>query len=142
VLLVAVAALLAVVTGGLLADTAPHGVSRPTALEVSVTDQTVRLTHRGGPAVDVRDLRVVVWVAGTRLTDQPPVPFFAADGFRGGPTGPFNAAADPRWGVGERATFRVAETNHPTPAPGDRLRVAVFRDDRRVASVTTVVERE
>ena len=137
--LVAVAVLLAVVVGGLLADAVPTGDPRPVALGVSATDQTVQLTHRGGPMLDVRPLRLVVWVAGTRLADQPPVPFFAADGFRGGPTGAFNAAADPRWRVGEDASFRVAGSNHPTPTPGDRLRVAVYRDDRRVASVATVV---
>jgi len=142
VLLVAVAVLLATVAGGLLAGATPSGNPQPTAVGVSATDQTVRLVHRGGPALDVRELRLVVWVGGTRLADQPPVPFFAADGFRGGPTGPFNAAADPRWRVGDRAGLRIAGSNDPTPTPGDRLRVALFRDDRRVASAATVVETE
>ena len=140
VLLVVVAVLLATVTGGLLAGASPSGDPRVTAVGVSATDQTVRLTHRGGPPLDVRDLRLVVWVAGTRLADQPPVPFFAAEGFRGGPTGPFNTAADPRWHVGERASLRVAGSNEPTPTPGDRLRVVVYRDGRRVASAATVVK--
>lgn len=108
------------------------------ALSVGVDGDAVTLRHRGGATLDARDLRVVVAVNGTRLRHQPPVPFFAATGFRGGPTGPFNAAADPEWTAGESASLRVASTNDPPLGPGARVRVAVYAGGRRVASLDAV----
>jgi hypothetical protein len=64
------------------------------------------------------------------------VPFFAARGFRAGPTGPFNAAADPGWTAGEAASLRLASTNAPGISPGDRVVVEVSVEDRRVATLS------
>jgi hypothetical protein len=113
--------------GGL--PTAPATVAPTLAVE---GDRLV-LTHRGGEAVDVRPLEVIVRVDGEPLAHQPPVPFFSARGFRPGPTGPFNAAADPRWEPGERASVRVASTNRPSVVAGARVTVELRRGGRRLA---------
>lgn len=102
-------------------------------LSVDAGADRVTLTHLGGDALDARRLRVRVAVDGTPLAHQPPVPFFAATGFRAGPTGPFNAAADPRWTPGEAASLRLASTNDPGIAPDARVRVEVYASGRLVA---------
>lgn len=114
---------------------------RPAVLGVTAVDRRVELAHRGGVPLDVRELTVRLYVDGTPVERQPPVPFFSARGFVSGPTGPFNPAADPRWSPGETATLVVATTNDPVPAPGDRLTVVVRRDGRTVARVSTTVRR-
>ncbi|WP_435347996.1 type IV pilin [Haloarchaeobius sp. HRN-SO-5] len=88
----------------------------------------ITLTHRGGRAVDVDDLRVVVTVDGEELAHQPPVPFFSARGFVSGTTGPFNPAADQRWTAGETASFVVAGTNAPTVDRGSVVVVTLVVD--------------
>jgi len=122
-------------TAGDLPDGRGSG-SGPASLSLSVDPGADRLTlvHRAGPPLDVRQLVVRVRVAGTPLEHQPPVPFFAARGFRAGPTGPFNPATDPRWTAGEAASLRLASTNEPGIDPGDRVVVEVTVDDRRVAT--------
>jgi hypothetical protein len=56
------------------------------------------------------------------------VPFFAARGFRGGPTGPFNSRSPDEWSAGERAGFRIASTNDPRVTQGSRVEVSVVAD--------------
>jgi hypothetical protein len=102
-------------------------------------DGTVTLTHEYGEAVDVTDVTVIVSVDGTRLSHQPPVPFFSAAGFAPGPTGPFNTAADSNWTVGERASFVISETNSPTPTAGDQITVEILEGGTKVAVVETTV---
>ena len=114
---------------------------RPAVLGVTAVDRRVELAHRGGAPLDVRELTVRLYVDGTPVARQPPVPFFSARGFVSGPTGPFNPAADPRWSPGETATLVVAATNDPVPASGDRLTVVVRRNGRTVARVSTTVRR-
>lgn len=128
-----------VVAAGLDAVAPPEPPPRA-ALELSVDPASgrVALTHRGGDVLDARQLRLRLAVDGTDLTHQPPVPFFAARGFVSGPTGPFNAAADPVWEPGETATVRIASTNAPTLAPGARVRVAVYASGHLVARLTAV----
>lgn len=108
------------------------------ALSLSVDAGADRLTlvHRAGAPLDVRQLVVRVRVAGRPLEHQPPVPFFAARGFRAGPTGPFNLATDPRWTAGEAASLRLASTNDPGIDSGDRVVVDVTAGDRRVATLS------
>jgi FlaG/FlaF family flagellin (archaellin) len=135
-LTVALGAVVGVAAFGSAADV-PGGRS-PSALSLSVDAGTDRLTlvHRGGAPLDADRLAIRVRVAGTPLEHQPPVPFFAATGFRAGPTGPFNAATDPEWTAGERASLRLASTNEPGIDPGDRVVVEVTADDRRVATLS------
>jgi FlaG/FlaF family flagellin (archaellin) len=106
------------------------------SLSLSVTDGVLAFTHRGGDALDVRRLRLVVAVDGEPLADQPPVPFFAASGFRSGPTGPFNPSADPQWTAGETATLAVAGTNRPALSSGSVVTVVVYAGDTPVADLS------
>lgn len=113
----------------------------PTAvLSLSATGDQVTVDHRGGDAIDVTAATVRVRVDGDPLDRQPPVPFFSAVGFRSGPNGPFNAASDGVWRVGETASFRVAGTNDPTLSPGRTVTVTVAVDGRTVATLETTVE--
>ena len=91
--------------------------------------------------MDIGSASVRVAVDGEPLTHQPPVPFFAARGFHGGPTGPFNVAADPSWTVGETASLRVAATNSPELRVGTTLTVRVLVDGQVVAVAETTVEK-
>lgn len=103
-----------------------------TGATLTVDGDRLVLTHRAGEPVDVRRLDVVVRIDGDPLRHQPPVPFFSAQGFRPGPTGPFNAAADPTWEVGERASVRLASTNRPQVVAGARVTVTLRYDGRRL----------
>ena len=107
-------------------------------LEADVSGE-VRLTHRGGDALDPEALRVRVTVDGDALAEQPPVPFFSAHGFESGPTGAFNSATTGTWRAGETASFTVAATNSPTLSTGATVRVRLYSDGGRVADVTTTV---
>jgi hypothetical protein len=135
VLLVGLTVSLAAAVGAATVASLPDDGASVTAtsLSLSVSGDRLTLTHRGGDALDVRTLRIRVSIDGTPLAHQPPVPFFAARGFRGGPTGPFNVASDPTWTAGESASVRLAETNHPSLAPGSRVVVRVFREGVVVA---------
>jgi FlaG/FlaF family flagellin (archaellin) len=134
-LTVVLAGVVAAVVGPLGSDLVAPATA---AVDLSVSGERVRLVHRGGDPLDVRALRIVVRVDGQPLAHQPPVPFFASEGFRGGPTGPFNAEADPTWSVGEVAAFRVASTNHPPVDPGSRVSVTLLLDGHRIARVEAV----
>ena len=141
VLLVGATVVLAVAVGATALGVAPAEPADRVALEVTADASSgrVALEHAAGPPLDVRDLSLRLEVDGEPLAHQPPVPFFAARGFRGGPTGPFNPSADPTWTVGETASLRVASTNDPPLAPGARLAVTVTREGRLLARVTTTV---
>jgi hypothetical protein len=117
-----VAVALGVAAVAVALGTLPGGPS-VAAATLAVDGERIVLTNRAGDSLDVRRLDVVVRVDGTPLRHQPPVPFFSAPGFRPGPTGPFNAAADPAWEPGERASLRVASTNRPAIRAGDRVTV-------------------
>lgn len=130
-----VAIVLALAVVGVSLGTLPAD-STTVAPTLAVEGDRIVLTNRGGSAVDVGRLIVRVRVDGTPLTHQPPVPFFSARGFRSGPTGPFNAGADPTWEPGERASFQVASTNRPSVDAGDRVTVELRRDGRRLVTLS------
>ncbi|MFB6129464.1 MAG: type IV pilin [Salinigranum sp.] len=135
--MLAVTVVLAAVVGGLVFANVPDEGRPPVvSLSLSVRGDRIVLTHRGGDALDVREVRLRVSVDGTPLARQPPVPFFSAVGFRSGPTGPFNVAADPRWTAGEAASLRVAGTNRPTIGPGATVEVTVSAGGRPVADLS------
>lgn len=98
------------------------------------------MTHRGGDAVVPADLRVRVRVDGEPLAEQPPVPFFAAEGFESGPTGPFNSATDGEWRAGETGSLRVADTNDPSLRPGATVEVGLYAAGDRIALLRTTVQ--
>lgn len=134
-----------VVAASVLALALPSLPSDPPAQRGIAADATddgrVTLTLVSGDAIDVRDAAVRVSVDGDSLRHQPPVPYFAARGFHGAPTGPFNRAGSDQWRVGESGTIRVASTNTPLPEPGDTVAVRVLVDGQPVATAETTVER-
>lgn len=138
-LLALVAVLAAGVVGAATLAVAPDAAPPRVAFTASAdaSADRIALTHHSGNALTVADLRVVVHIDGRRLAHQPPVPFFAARGFEGGPTGPFNVAHEGKWGAGETAAVRLAGTNSPQLSPGARVRVVVYRGEYELASVTT-----
>lgn len=139
-LLVAVAVALSAAVGAVaLGVDRPHAPAPTAAVDLTVADGALVFTHEGGEPIDVRDLRMVVAVDGTRLRRQPSVPFFARRGFRSGPTGPFNSAADPRWTAGETASLAVAGTNRPRIGPGSTVEVSLYVRGRRLATLSTSV---
>jgi hypothetical protein len=120
----------------------PRTAAPQVALDVSADAATGRVTieHVSGPPLDVRRLTLRVEVNGEPLAHQPPVPFYAAEGYSGFPSGPFNPAADPAWSAGETGSFRVAATtNEPPLTAGAELTVTVHREDQLVAQATTTV---
>lgn len=142
VLLVGVTVVCAAAVGSLLFGQA-GAITEPApraSLSLSVTDDRISLVHEGGDALDASQLRLRVGVNGTPLTHQPPVPFFSAQGFVPGPSGPFNSASDPTWTAGEVASFEVAGTNGPALEPGDEVTVEVYRGESMVASLSAAVE--
>lgn len=143
VLLVGVTVATAAVFGTLLfGQAAALSGSPPTAtFDLAADGDRVSIDHTGGDAVDVQALRIEVAVDGEPLTHQPPVPFFAARGFHGGPGGPFNPETGSDWEVGETATFRIAGTNDPTLEPDAELSVELFYGEQRFASLSTRVGR-
>lgn len=108
------------------------------SLTVDADTGSLTLHHRGGDTVDVATLDLLVSVEDQLLETQPPVPFFAAEGFRSGPTGPFNRGADPSWTAGERGTIRLASTNAPLPGTGDRVSVRLLHGNYSIGTVQAV----
>ncbi|AFK18033.1 type IV pilin [Haloferax mediterranei ATCC 33500] len=141
VLLVGLVVVVAGVVGAAAFDVAESSPTptRPTALSLSVSGETLSITHEGGAPLDVQTLSVRISVDGESLAYQPPVPFFSARGFRPGPTGPFNAAADSRWTVGERASLELAGTNDPDITTGSSVVVRVYDDETPVAVLRATV---
>lgn len=115
-------------------------VPGPTAsLEVNADAATdrIELVHRGGDTLDVSALTWRVSVDGDPLEHQPPVPFFAATGFRAGPNGPFNSASSNQFSAGERATLSVASTNSPEITRGSTVSVTVLHRNTTILDVST-----
>jgi len=138
VILVGLAVVLSVSVGTVVNMDPPEPV--PAAdidIDADAETDRIALRHRGGETLDVADLRVRVRIDGDPLTEQPPVPFFAADGFRSGPTGPFNVGGDTTWRAGERAAFRLATTNDPALTPGATVSVTVATEGGIVADLET-----
>lgn len=142
VALLALTVTLAVVVGATVAGSVGEepGPRATFSLRVDSRADWIAIEHRGGDAVDVRELSVRISIDGRPLDRQPPVPFFATSGFVSGPTGPFNPADDPNWTAGERASLAIADTNAPTIEPGDEVRVQLVVDGRVVADLATTAD--
>jgi len=142
VALLALTVTLAVVVGATVAGSVGEepGPRARFSLHVDSRADRIAIEHRGGDAIDVRDLSVRISVDGRSLDRQPSVPFFAASGFVSGPTGPFNLASDPNWTAGERASLAIADTNAPTIKSGDEVRVKLVVDDQIVADLATTAD--
>lgn len=130
----------ATATGTDLGDGTASEAAASIAVSLELDGDTIAVTHEAGPSLRMSRVRLAVAVDGTPLAHQPPVPFFAAQGFRAGPTGPFNVASDGVWAAGETGSIRVASTNTPEPKSGRTVSVAVYVDDEQVAEVRGTVE--
>lgn len=132
-----------VVAGALVGATAlsvtPEAPAERVALTLAADADANRLTlgHGGGDTLDVRDLSLSIRVDGEDLAHQPPIPYFAARGFVGAPTGPFNQGADPRWSAGEQTALQIASTNEPTLSPGDPVTVELVTENHVLAREET-----
>jgi len=138
-----VALALAAVVGTVAGATALGALpaDRPTAalaLRADAGADRLVVTHRAGDPLPPDRLSVRVRIDGRPLAHQPPVPFFAAEGFRSGPTGPFNSRSTGPWTAGERAGVRLAATNRPGLRPGRRVTVDVRVEGVCVARVTAL----
>lgn len=111
--------------------------SQPISISATADAQTntITLVHQAGPPLDVRDLEIKILIDGLPLFHQPPVPFVGARGFRGAPSGPFNAAADPKWIAGESGSFRIARKNVPSIDPGSVIKIKLYYNNKRLALI-------
>lgn len=134
VLLTVVTVALATVVGGaaIAVPEDPPPVAQ-IAVSADAAENSITVVHRGGDALEPSDIRLLVTVEGTALRYQPPVPFFASEGFKSGPTGPLNSGTDGGWRAGERGTFQLASTNEPVLTTGATVRVTVTTDRGVVA---------
>jgi len=138
VLLIAVTVVVGLVMGTALLGVGSTTEPTPTAaIELSVDENTLIFSHDHGEPLNVTAISIQVAVDGEPLDDQPPVPFFAADGFESGPTGPFNSASDNEWEVGQTASLTVADSNEPTLDPGSTVSVEITTDDGTVMRTET-----
>lgn len=162
VLMVAMTVIMAAAVGSFVLDVAgvdrgpaPQVANADAELQADVaggTDQTVRITHRGGDTVDVSDLEVVVAFSDSpkrsRLTGVPTPRIGASDyegddlwdGSYGGVGGALAsdepAGSDGEWSSGESLVFRVANDDVSLDA-GDRVTVTVAHEP----SGTVLLER-
>lgn len=134
-LAITVIAASAVATAALALDAPTDPTRASVSLSVTADTDQLSLTHQGGETLDVRRLSLSVTVDGDPLAEQPAVPFFAARGYRAGPTGPFNSRADHNWSAGETTGLRLASTNVPTIESGDVVTVRISQEGSLVVRV-------
>lgn len=136
ILLVALTVIGALAVGAIVTTdtTQPQPTS---SFDATVDHETnaIALRLRHGDELDVSALSLTVTIDGTALRYQPPLPFFAADGFESGPTGPFNTASSDTWRVGERGEFQIASTNDPALEAGTVVEIQIYYDGQ---SLTTI----
>ncbi len=137
VLLVVVTLVLAGTIGTVALQSTSLREPKQVAIDVSANATTDRLTfvHQAGDSLTVESLSIRIQVNGTPLDHQPPVPFFSAEGFQSGPTGPFNSATNETWSVGETASIELAGTNAPLVEPGDSVVVRIATNGIPIAEV-------
>lgn len=140
VVLLVVTLTIAGAAGATLIDLAsisdPPGHAVISAHADAETDR-ITLTHEAGPPIDVGELTIKIEIDGRPLFHQPSVPYFAARGFVGAPTGPFNVASDPEWSVGESASVRLAGTNRPVVDSDSDVTITIFQGEYRFAEIQT-----
>lgn len=139
VLLLVAITVICATTVGLAASATPPDPAPTVAVGVAVDPgaERITLTHRGGDPIDVGETALRVEIDGTELVHQPPVPFFAAEGFQSGPTGPFNTASPDRWRSGQSGSITLAGSNRPRIEPGSTVTVDIVGEDRVIATAET-----
>lgn len=140
-LMIAITVILAAAVSATLA-TPPLATTPTASLSASVDGDAgmIRVTHQAGDELDVTDLDITLEISGEALQHQPPIPFFAADGFVSGPTGPFNSASSSEWQVGQTASLRLAATNTPPLSPGDEVTITVTTGDSTIYRETVIAD--
>ena len=118
-----------------------YGTDAPTprvdlTASADATADSITITHRQGESLDIEALDLQIRIDGQPLDHQPPVPFFAAEGFHSGPTGPFNSASTDPWSAGESATLRLASTNAPLLSEGSTVTIELTHDRAVLATLT------
>jgi flagellin-like protein len=161
VLMVAVTIVLAAAVGAFVLDVHSTRASPPqianadaelTNVHGSSTDQTVRITHRGGDTVDVADLEIVVSFSNSskrsRLVGIPtdtidPADYEgddvwdgSGDGIGGAIATDEPAGSDGEWSSGEAIAFRIAKGNVEL-YQGDTVTVRIVHEP----SGTVLIER-
>ncbi|WP_181686349.1 type IV pilin [Halorhabdus salina] len=101
---------------------------------------SITLTHEGGQALDPDSVDVQIKVDGQSLDHQPPIPFFAAKGFKSGPTGPFNSQTRGNWTAGEAGTVELATSNTPLLSDGATVEITISRDGRVLTELEPIAE--
>ena len=142
VLLIGVTVVVSVTVGTTLVGGTVDSTAEPTpsaVIELSADGETLRFSHTHGDQLAVETITIRISVDGEPLEFQPPVPFFAAEGFESGPTGPFNPSGETEWRVGEQASLTIAATNSPQPAPGDTVSVRIQTTDGLIAETETTL---
>ena len=135
VLLVAVTVVLAAVVGAFAIGVDNGGNAPEAAITAERTGNEINLTHHSGDPLDVTELTVRISIDGEPLDKQPDVPATGVAGFRGPPSGPFNAKSDDRWTAGETASLTIASTtNSPQPSAGSRVTVKIYAEGEPVST--------
>lgn len=139
VLLVIVAVGLAGIAGAVAfgSDTTESTPRVHFTISAEADSDRITITHDGGDTVSTEELTFRIEVDEQPLAQQPPIPFFAADGFASGPTGPFNPAADPTWTAGESASVELASTNAPLLDPDSTVSVTISTEQGVIARQET-----
>ncbi|MFC7072230.1 type IV pilin N-terminal domain-containing protein [Halovenus rubra] len=106
-------------------------------VSADATTDTVTLSHRGGESLDVSRIDIHVTVDDQPLVYQPPVPFFASDGFKSGPDGAFNTASPNRLRTGQQTSFQLATTNSPLIERGSTVAVQIVVDNTIIFDTKT-----
>lgn len=137
VLLVAIT-VIGAATVGLAVGSAPSDSPELASFDLAADAKTdsLAITHRGGDPLDLTDSSFHVEIDGQSLDTDPPVPFFAAEGFVSGPSGPFNAASPNTWRPGETGRLQIASTNDPQLTPDSTVTVRIVTGGTVVAELT------
>lgn len=94
-------------------------------VSADATTDSIQLSHQGGDELDVTEIDLSISIDGEELRYQPPVPFFAAEGFESGPVGAFNSASDSTFRAGETTSITLATTNTPQLQHGATVTVQI-----------------
>lgn len=125
-------------TVGLAVESAPAESPKLASFELVADAETdsLTITHRGGDPIDLTQATLRVEIDGQSLEADPPVPFFAAEGFVSGPSGPFNAASPNTWRPGETGRVQIASTNDPQMTASSTVTVQIITDGTVIAKLT------
>jgi flagellin-like protein len=137
VLLVAIT-VIGAATVGVAVESTPTESPELASFELVADAETnsIAITHRGGESLDLAETALHVDIDGRSLETDPPVPFFAAEGFVSGPSGPFNTASPDTWRSGETGRVQIASTNDPQITPNSTVTVQIVTDGTVIAELT------